>query len=728
MSTLISNTFTNLIPVNRWIQNRRKHYKQATDQYSAQIRKLLESDTKRKLSEISSRSICISIESNLTPLNGITLARCTVPDAKPGEKVSVINLADEQPIANGFVLSVGSNVKIKFLNPIIGKQSTDNDNDKDDLNNKDNLNDNDNSKDDAKIDCKIKFDDRNIFDRHECIAYALSKLRRVSCSLPLHQCLIGKYDNHSDTLRDRARVMTFKKLPELGDRMQSLAVEQSMRRRISLVEGPAGSGKTLIATHIACNMNRLKKYKVLLCSPIQANVNKLASMIEPIEGIHVVELPNRDLKLPKPSEMNGRSNHKNKLDKLKSKCHLDKLVDAAIYRMAWNRCKEVFGGHEELIHSHASRVVATCSPWLRHKFERKMILKADVVCCNLLQAGSYLLNGTNFDMVIIDDAQVSTEIDCLVPIMTKGIKQVTLLSDLRRDIRLPRRHSLKLCKSSSNEDLSNSNHVDQKSKRHSNPREMHRKNKLIESEMEPTNKLGGLFERWLSIGISAVALKYQYRAHETLSDFANHHFYRRSPKDNPKNNDKLSLEISNNLLKDADSFDWLPKNNCLTALFDTLSSGNSINDTVRTIVNNLVSKENIHKSRIGIIINVHTDTFQSPNSIYTCTVDEFVGQEKDFIIIVGLDSSADSNPARADFETGKHLPSNGIQCDFLHDDGALNVALTRARLGMFIVVDLKNLVRGDNSTVDNDGLTNTSEFCISWQKLVSYYANNKLVT
>lgn len=683
------------------------------------------------------------------------------------------------------------------------------------------------------IDFKIEYCEplRGFIDANRMlIEEALGRFERLKCDPAIHKNLLGFYDGRSDFLHEKARVVMFDELIKLKGQ-QKLAVEQAIKRRVSLIEGPAGSGKTLVAAYIAANMSRLKRARVLLCSPIQANVDRLAELVDRVNGIRVVRMPDGPVKLTldevlgqskQQRQANGASSYL-EAGTQASRCYLDKLVDDEIYLQAWNRSKDTLSKHQDSLHSHAYRMVTSCSQHRRRDIEAKILARSDVVCCTNKSASSHQLNGVTFDILILDDAQVASEIDCLIPMMAKGIKQVVLLSDRRKRIRLarslrqvsaaaqtngratpaeqpaPADQQIERAAPAASQPKQQVTRSDTRSSHGSLRRKSYRKSRgqatisqanggtanrpsgssrassssaIGANHPEPVNSKptlepGGLFERLLAIGLPTVDLRLQFRLHETLSNFTNHHYYLGRLKNDQETNAKLASEIEKRLLMgDEKRFDWLPNRNYLTAMFslesqtDELLASSSTDQmspeerrseqSLKSIVaklnhvtNKLTLAENIQESRIGIIFNRRPMGQRShfvkkiPANIKTGTVADFVGQERDFVILVVLPDQcggqAEAEPDDSDLAQVGLCAE--IKCDFKLDDGALNCALTRARLGLFLIgADYATMTSGGDDTAESTGAkalpkdtAQPADCCRGWHDLVQYYKASRLL-
>lgn len=682
-------------PIKQWIQRKRNNYKLATGEYLSNLAESIEKDTRERLKKLNNRSVLVEISEPLLQdanLTGVTVSRSSLPDARVGDQVLLRRQQEppKQEVRGGVISRVNSNeVKIK-LNTVLKKGEG------------------------GKF--LVEFDTKAVLERRKRVECSFWRLKDLSCSLPILKCLLGHYADSSNTKYSEARAFFVKDLAQ-PKRRQVDAVEQSLKKRIFLVEGPAGSGKTLVAANIACSMTRLRKAKILLCSPIQATVNKLSRLISETDCIRVVQLPSReneplryDRYLPDEPILNQRNVHSES-----AYCALNTIVAGTIYDMALKRFRRISTYQSvkemELNEKRAIRDVANCSSWLRKKHERKALHQADVVCCTLLQSGSPLLRGMKFDMLIIDDAHLTSELESIVPMMIKGLRQVTLLGEMRRDILLARSG-----RKPQEEVEELYEEIDPTSKK---PKTLLRRKRItLVENADQIREPGGLFERWLLMGLTSVSLKYQYRMEETIASFSSHHFYLSRSKTDPDTNDKLIRRINSELMEHrGDKFDWLPRRRCLTALFNRQ---NNENNDIYGAVRDIIQKLGIWDSSIAVVCNIPLDVEnQSFCGAQVGQVDEFYGQERDYIIVLALES-----------EGGKETSSNNrhdsiLDCDFLKNDLALNIAMTRAQLGLFIVADIAKLIpHNSDQPIDTP---DASSYCKSWLELVKYYSASKLL-
>lgn len=275
---------------------------------------------------------------------------------------------------------------------------------------------------------------------------------------------------------------------------------------------------------------------------------------------------------------------------------------------------------------------------LKKKIEHQIIEKANVICCTCIGAGANILSFIKFGSVLIDEAAQATEPESLVPII-KGIEKVVLVGDHKQlgPVVLDKKaHSLGYGRS--------------------------------------------LFERLVLIGYKPSLLQKQYRMHPCLSSFSSELFYEGAIIDGV-----TSLEKTKN-----NFFLWPSPGNPIlfyhsNGLEEVSFIGTSyLNQTEVRNCEKIISfllKNGVNTSEIGVVTPYEGQRaflFQYLKEIGTLkenvydeieieNIDSFQGREKDYIIL----SCVRSND------------SSGI--GFLGDQRRLNVAITRARLGLFVL-------------------------------------------
>ena len=318
---------------------------------------------------------------------------------------------------------------------------------------------------------------------------------------------------------------------------------------------------------------------------------------------------------------------------------------------------------------------------LKYKSERLILQSADVICTTCVMAGDTRLNNFRFRQVLIDEATQAVEAEALIPV-TLGCKQLVLVGD---HMQLP---PVVICKQAAKAGLTRS-----------------------------------LFERLVVAGFRPVRLAVQYRMHPALAEFPSNMFYEGSLANGVSEEDRTP---------DGENFPFPSSKpmlfyHCPGGIEEISASGTSyLNRTEASYLEKVVSyllKLGVKGEDIGVVTPYDgqkvfvTDFVRRSGSLASslyenieiASVDSFQGREKDYIIMTCVRSS----------ETG------GI--GFLADPRRLNVAITRARLGLFVIgnarVLSKNLLWSamllsfrDNKSLVEGPLNNLTESSILLMK------------
>ena len=291
--------------------------------------------------------------------------------------------------------------------------------------------------------------------------------------------------------------------------------------------------------------------------------------------------------------------------------------------------------------------------------EKDVLKGIDVICCTCITAGDPRLGRFRFLSVLIDESTQASEPECLVPIVM-GTNQLILVGDHKQ------LGAVVKCKEAERAGLSQS-----------------------------------LFERLIGLGVRPLRLEVQYRMHPFLSKFASNVFYNGSLQ-----NGVSSKERKMNRLASL----WPQPDKpvlfyCCTGKEELDGSGTSyLNRKEAAIVDKILSllfKSGIKAKEIGVItpyegqrhyIVKHLKYNRCfPSELEVASVNAFQGREKELIIF---------SCVRSDEQT----------IGFLSDARRLNVALTRARFGLFLV--------GNPKVLSKDRL---------WNDLLTFYKSNKVL-
>ncbi|EPQ55806.1 P-loop containing nucleoside triphosphate hydrolase protein [Gloeophyllum trabeum ATCC 11539] len=332
-----------------------------------------------------------------------------------------------------------------------------------------------------------------------------------------------------------------------------------------------------------------------------------------------------------------------------------------------------------------------------------IVTSADVVCTTCVTSACAALNIIDFPMVFLDEASMSTEPASLIPIM-KGSQQVALIGDHKQ---LP---------------------------------------PVITSAEAQSMGLGvSLFERLTEERhVPSIMLDVQYRMHPAISRFPSIEFYQFSVQDGTVESDgsvhPRLLPPASSHLQDHPETGRRPSVIFLDhAGSETLKHRSRVNWTEAGIVCSIVEdlllqNAGLRGEDIGIIapyaaqISLLTRLLRTDHRYRTRftavlgeqramqlahveikTVDGFEGREKEVIVF-----STVRNNARG------HI-------GFLGDRRRLNVGLTRAKRGLFVVGSLSTLREGKVSGWEGGGNVRVGKGAEAWRRYAKFLSEEGLV-
>ncbi|KAF9785941.1 P-loop containing nucleoside triphosphate hydrolase protein [Thelephora terrestris] len=343
------------------------------------------------------------------------------------------------------------------------------------------------------------------------------------------------------------------------------------------------------------------------------------------------------------------------------------------------------------------------------QMQTEVLASADVVCTTCISSGSWSLAGMDFPVVFLDEASMSTEPASLIPLM-KGSRHVALIGDHKQ---LP---------------------------------------PVITSPEAQSNGLGiSLFERLTEEGtIPSVMLNIQYRMHPDISRFPSAEFYNFSLSDgtvdsagnvvsfldppisshltaNPATGNRPSLifldHAGSESAKDRSRVNWNEAHIVCSVVEDLLLHNKAIRGSDIGIITPYVAQVSLlnrlfnkNKENIERFKRVLGDQrAMQLASIEIKSVDGFEGREKDIII----------------FSTVRNNAMGHI--GFLADRRRLNVGLTRAKRGLFIVGSIATLKmgridEGPENTLSADMHGKTGKGAGAWRRYVDFLSERGLVS
>ena len=413
-------------------------------------------------------------------------------------------------------------------------------------------------------------------------------------------------------------------LPPLNE-SQMEAVASVIQCPMSLIQGPPGTGKTVTSATLVFHLTKQPNMgQVLVVAPSNVAVDQLTEKIN-ATGLRVVRLASKT-----------RENTVSSVDHL---ClHVMTPLAAGDEFQKLKRLKDEIG---ELTDRDQKKYRA-----IQIRTEREILKAADVICCTCAGAGDPRLKNFRFRAVLMDEATQAVEAEALIP-LTLGAKQIVLVGDHCQ------LGPVVMCKAAAKAGLTQS-----------------------------------LFERLVLAGIRPIRLQVQYRMHPSLSAFPSNMFYEGSLQNGVTEADRQLLTLPG--FKGKEDFPWpVPSKPMffysIAGMEEISASGTSyLNRTEASYVEKIVThflKLGVTPGQIGVItpydgqkqyVSEYMRRSGSLSSsfyeaIEVASVDAFQGREKDFILLSCVRSSE----------------SQGI--GFLSDPRRLNVALTRAKLGVILL-------------------------------------------
>ena len=476
----------------------------------------------------------------------------------------------------------------------------------------------------------------------------------------LVSCYMGIDDEYTIRKPDLPQCIipgTDKKL----DRPQSEAVSEALVRPFPIIQGPPGTGKTtMIAGFVYFYLALYPNHKLLLCGPSNTSTDHLAYVIDRMLGRRVVRYYSQNV-----TNVPSNIQHINVATLCAEICpRLGELMER--YHLLTDYEREEYKAlYEETV--------------------SEILDRNSVICCTTNMAGSKMIRGRGFHCVVVDEAPQASDVECLIPFLRSEGK-VVLVGDHKQLGPIPKSDYAR------------------KMKYTTTPPH------LRAQGSKPT-KFGSVFHRLVEMMKKKhVLLSIQYRMHPSISEFPSKMFYmkqiidgvtaeqRRSPiPDFPWPNREHPLAFI-----DVQGEDELGREDPNCTSFVNVLEAEQIVAVLRKFHQN-----GIASSQIGVITPYAAQTVcitgmvansplqQWSQDLIISSVDGFQGSERDYILF----SSVRSND-RGDI-------------GFLDDPCRLNVAITRARLGLIIVGNRSFLARQRTSKL--------------WQKLVEFFKKKKAV-
>ncbi|XP_045159234.2 helicase with zinc finger domain 2-like [Mercenaria mercenaria] len=236
----------------------------------------------------------------------------------------------------------------------------------------------------------------------------------------------------------------WKPLPR-NNAMQKAAICKALKSRFTLIQGPPGTGKTQTAIKLIClftKVNNTKQRKmmdrnqVLFCGPSNKSVDLVAKWMLNRMGEHrpkFVRVYGRTIeteKFPIPGKnfVTKRSTKNQAADPELESVSLHHLI-----RKPENTFSERIKEFDKLFAVNKNKPMP-----IKEKEYAKLIAKASIeemkkydviLCTTAVGTNPKLLRATDISQIIVDEAGMCPEPNCLVPIIATNAKQVVLIGD-----------------------------------------------------------------------------------------------------------------------------------------------------------------------------------------------------------------------------------------------------------------------------------------------------------
>ncbi|KAG2152811.1 P-loop containing nucleoside triphosphate hydrolase protein [Suillus clintonianus] len=496
---------------------------------------------------------------------------------------------------------------------------------------------------------------------------------------------------------------------------QIRAIAMMISERISLVQGPPGTGKTktIIEAVKLLKVHFEVHHPLLVCTYTNVAVDNLvegfaAAGVKPLRVGFGAKIKSSLYEYTLDAKLEAHP-LKPKVDQLlKDQENAEKKLGALEQRIV----EAEKSGSEKLSNMRTAltvlerQVLALRAKLyaLHQEMLNSITAAADVICTTCITSASAALNILDFPVVFLDEASMSTEPASLIPLM-RGSQHVALIGDHKQ---LP---------------------------------------PVITSREAQLNGLGiSLFERLTEEGVvPSIMLDVQYRMHPSISRFPSLEFYDLALQDgtvdsagniHPMLLPPLSSHLEQNVLTGhRPSVVFIDHGGAETYKDRSRVNWNEAYIVCSIVEDLLLQNENLQGANIGVIAPyaaqisllyrlLNTDAkyrkrFASTlgdhrmmqlSSIEVKTVDGFEGREKDVII----------------FSTVRNNTSGYI--GFLADRRRLNVGLTRAKRGLFVVGSISTLKAGKMAKGRlGEGPARVGKGAEAWRKYAKYLLEENMV-
>jgi regulator of nonsense transcripts 1 len=488
-------------------------------------------------------------------------------------------------------------------------------------------------------------------------------------------------ENEEKELVESARLPPLARLnrpniPNTFNASQLQAIEYAINQPLTLIQGPPGTGKTKTSIEIIRRLNNEDiNDKILLCASSNNAVNQLVMKCNQL-GIPVLRIFSKSAIVPEDLIRNS-------LDYLVEQ-YSNTLTDKTLYNYIQYKKKELEKKklQQKDLDLEKDNYVQMPGDFyvLNTEAEKLIVNQFKIIATTCTKSDHYALENITFNTILIDECAQMIEPEAIIPI-NKGSSNLRLIlvgdqQQLEPTIKSPLAKSLSLnCSLFERlilaiEQIQNEGNIP-----------------LIEKQF----------------------LNEQYRMHPDIAEFSSLQFY--TPPGLANGPNTLWLPPNMFTFWNANTF------NKPILFWDnsTYESGNQkdgyynvdevqkVDILVKILLENNVDRKDIgiitpYKRQIEELNKVINDGVMEENKIEINTVDSYQGREKEYIIFSTVRSNNGNIEGKEDNPMG-----------FVKDPKRLNVAITRAKYGMFIVGNAEFLAKYDEV----------------WNALVTFYRNNR---
>jgi len=466
-------------------------------------------------------------------------------------------------------------------------------------------------------------------------------------------------------------------IPNILNISQLQAIEYAITHPLTLIQGPPGTGKTKTSIEIIrrlYNENKDINDKILLCASSNNAVNQLVIKCNEL-GIPVLRIFSKSTEIPEG--LIGNS-----LDYMVEQ-YSNGLKDKTLYNYIQYKKTELQNKNLEQNDSEKDNYVQMPEDFyiLNNEVEKIILNNYKIIATTCTKSDYYSLENITFNTILIDECAQMIEPEAIIPI-NKGSSNLRLILVGDQQQLEPSIKSL-LAKSLS---LNIS---------------LFERLVLAIEQIQNEGNISAIEKQFLNI---------QYRMHPKIAEFSSIQFY--TPPGLLNGENTLWMPPNMFAFWNANTF-----NNPILFWDNTsFESGNQkdgyynedevqkVNILVRILLDNNIEPKDIgiitpYNRQIQELNKVINNSVTESNKIEINTVDSYQGREKNYIIF----STVRSNNGLVD---GKEVEN---PMGFVKDPKRLNVAITRAKYGMFIVGNANFLAKYDEV----------------WKSLIKFYSNNK---